>query len=345
MRIYYLYLPEMFSFGGKPVWPCRPSPGLLFLLSGIALLFPLELLGAEQDVGPVRPAEYIYPVDAPRDYLSGKFVGFASYIDRFFGDERNYQESNKSVIQLDLTRVVEHGGERKFVLSGKAKVHLPTTQKRLHLLLETDPEQNISGESPPGQTVLNNEVVTPGSYGAAVRYEKARENRWHFSADAGVKFQGVNTDPFARTRGSYSATMGQWRLKVAESLFWFNTIGAGESTQLDVEHFLSDPVLFRATSNATWLNDKQSFDLRQDLSIYHTVSGRTALLYQASAIGVSEPQLQVTEYVVLMLYRYRLHRNWVFFELSPQLHFPRDKNYDLNPLLNLRLEMLFDGSK
>ena len=93
------------------------------------------------------------------------------------------------------------------------------------------------------------------------------------------------------------------------------------------------------------LHDKQNFDLRQDLSIYHTLNDRSALLYQASAIGVSNPQVQVTEYVVLLLYRYRLRQNWIFLELSPQMHFPKADNFKSNPALSMRLEMLFDESK
>ena len=355
----------------------------LSILLGVALLFPLKALSVEpavepiqaesmqpeptlpdpaqleqpaqpEPVGPetiklepVEPDIYIYPIDAPREYLSEKFVSLVSSIDYFFGDDRNYQESNNSVFQINMTRLLGGDGEQKFVLSGRAKVHLPNTKKRLNFLLEADPEQNISSEAPPGQALLNKQVTTPSSYAAALRYEVTDKNHWHFSADAGIKFRGLTNspNPFARSRGSYSVTQGQWRLKIAESLFWFNSIGAGESTQFDAEHFVSDTALFRATSNATWLNEKKNFDLRQDFSIYHTVSDRTALLYQASAIGVSQPQLQTTEYIVLVLYRYRLHRNWIFFELSPQLHFPRATNFDVTPLLNLRLEMLFDGSK
>jgi hypothetical protein len=138
--------------------------------------------------------------------------------------------------------------------------------------------------------------------------------------------------------------MEQWRMKVAQSVFWFHSIGAGETTQLDMEHFLSNMALFRASSNATWLHDKQNFDLRQDASVYHNLGERDALLYQASVIGVSRPQLQVTEYVMLILYRYRLHRNWMFFELSPQLHFPKVDNFKSNPQLSMRLEVLFNES-
>ena len=324
------------------------------LLVGIVLLFPLQLLGAEQSAEQVRQSDRIETIDTPRDYLSGKFVGLASSIDRFFGDDRNFQESNKSVFKLDLTRMSGYGGDNKFVLSGRAKLRLPATEGRLHLLLESDPEKNISPEPAKGQADVNKNVVTPASnvvkpesYAAALRYEKAEESRWHYSTDVGIQFRGITTDPnpFARARGSYSMPLDQWRLKAAETLFWFHTIGAGTSTQLDVERLISEPFLFRATSNATWLYDKRNFDLRQDLSVYHTLSERTALLYQASAIGVTNPHVQAMDYVVLMVYRYRLHRNWIFFELSPQLHFPRERNFQSNPTFIMRLEMLFDGSK
>jgi len=59
----------------------------------------------------------------------------------------------------------------------------------------------------------------------------------------------------------------------------------GETTQLDLERVFSPQLLFRASSNATWLRNKHNFDLRQDLSVYHTLNDRTALLYQLSAIG------------------------------------------------------------
>lgn len=334
-------MPEMSSFERKST---RHSSLSLSLLLGIALLFPLKSLGVEQAAEQVQQPGFFDPIDAPRDYLSGKFVSFVTDTDRFFGDERNYQESNKSVFQLDLTRVIEHGGNRNFVLSGRAKLHLPTTEKRLHVALETNPDKNITGEPTQGQPVLLDQVVAPESYAVAARYEKAGESVWHFSTDAGVKFQSGVT-PFARMRGSYSVPMGQWRLKAAESVFWFNTIGVGENTQLDVERILSEPGLFRASTNASWLRDKHNFDLRQDLSIYHALNERTALLYQMTAIAVSQPQFQATEYVVLLLYRYRLHRDWLFFELSPQLHYPRVKNFQSSPRLNMRLEMLFDGPK
>lgn len=314
----------------------------------IALLFPLKLLGAEQAAVPAPKASILTSIDAQRDYLSGRIVGFATDIDRFFGNDRNYQESNKSVVQLDLVRATGYGGDRKLVLSARANLNLPSTEKKLHLLIESNPDQNTSGEPTATQTTaINNQVSGPQSYGLALRYEKVKEElkAMHISADAGLKFQGIHINPFMRARSSYSVPWDTWRLKAAQSVYWFNTIGLGETTQVDLEHVISEPVLFRATSNATWLHDKQNFDLRQDLSVYQTLNERTALLYQLSAMGVSNPQVQLTEYVASVFYRYRLHREWVFFELSPQIIFPKVNNFNGSFALTMRLEMLFDGTR
>jgi hypothetical protein len=323
--------------------------GLLsVLVFGTTLLFPLNVLSAEPTAEQPQPTGILASMDAPRDYLSEKIIGFATDMDRFFGNDRNYQETNKSVVQLDLARATGYGGDRKLVLSARANLNLPSTEKRLHLLIESNPDQNISGEPTTTQnTAINNQVSGPQSYGLALRYERVKEElrALHVSADAGLKFQGIHVDPFMRARTSYSVPFDTWRMKAAQSVYWFNTIGLGETTQVDFEHVVSEPVLFRATSNATWLKDKQNFDLRQDFSLYQTLNDRTALLYQASAIGVSNPQVELTEYIAQILYRYRLHRQWMFFELNPQLIFPKVNNFRSSFALTMRLEMLFDQSR
>lgn len=328
----------MFCLEHKSFWFFRFSPSLLLAM---ALLFPLPSPGEEQPAEQVPQRGFFDPIDAPRDYLSGKFVSFVTGIDRFFGDERNYQESNKSLFQMAITRVWGYGGNGKFVLSGRAKMDLPSIEKRLRVVVESNPDKNITGEQTPGQAAIPDKVVAPSSYAVGARLEKSGEDVWHFSTDAGLKVQSGLT-PYARTRVSYSVPLDQWRLKVMESVFWFNTIGVGESTQLDLERKLSEPLLFRASSNASWLRDTRNFDLRQDLSIYHALDERTALRYQASAIAVTQPQFQMTEYVLLLLCRYRLHRDWLYFELSPQLHYPKTESFRAKPQLFMRMEMVFD---
>ena len=338
-------------------WLYRFSLGVLL---GSALFIPVNLLAEElsaasapvQTTPPSAPQpERLAALEKSHDYLAEKIVRLANYLDRFFGGNRHYQESNDSAVQLDLTRVVGYGGDPKFNLAAKANLRLPATEGRLHLLLETDPEQNTTQPTQDQVAANNNKSITPGSKVAssgnlalAGRYENSDENFWHVRTDGGLKFP-IPITPFVRTRASFEKPLNEWRLKGSQSLYWFKNLGVGETTQVDLERFISEPMLFRASSNATWLKDRKNFDLRQDFSVYHTLDDRTALLYQASVIGITNPQAQVMDYVVLMLYRRRIHKDWVFLELSPQLHFPRERNYRLSPTLSMRLEMLFEGKK
>jgi len=281
-------------------------------------------------------------LDESRDYVSQRFVATINDIDRFFGSERNFQESNDSVLQLDVTRVSGYSGTRNLVLAGRANVHLPNTERRLHLLIESDPDKNITTDARPGQAALMQTSKTPSSYAAAVRYEKPQDNRWLFSVDGGVKFQGLSSHLFARSRAAYTTRLIGWQVKFTETPFWFNNLGLGSSTQLDFDRTLSEPLLLRSSSYATWLNDKQNFDLRQDLSLFQAFNERTAVLYQASVIGASQPQFHSSDYVLMLQWRYRLHQKWMFVEVSPQMHYPQTRGYRPSPMLSLRLEMLFD---
>lgn len=288
-------------------------------------------------------------IDAPRNYVSQKFVNFVTGVDRFFGNDRNYQETNDSVLQLDLTRVVGYTGLHRFVLQGKAKIRLPRTERRFHLMIESNPDTNTANATRKIQ--VNQPVATtetPSSYGAGVRLERqAADQRWHIADDLGLKFAGLNTSPFARLRGSYAVPLDGWRMTAAQTFFWFDSTGPGETTRFDFERQISDPLLFRASSNGTWTNTAQQLDLRQDLILFQKVDARTAMQYQASVIGLSNARMEshVTDYVLLMLYRHRLHRKWMYLVVSPQLHFPEDRGYRASGTLVLRLEMLFDRSR
>lgn len=304
-----------------------------------------EAFMGEEATREVTQAKLVEPVERSRDYLAGKLVGFASYIDHFFGGDRNYQESNQSVLQLDITRSIGRGAEQRFVLDGRAKLHLPNMEKRLHLVLETNPEKIATGEQQAVSPVSRSTEAEQDSIAAAARIEKSEEKLWHASADAGLQFKGLATNLFARARGRFEVPLDKWNFKAAETFFWFPATGTGATTTLDLERHIDEPQLFRASTNATWLMKTGNFNLRQDISLFHTLNERAALLYQLSAIGVSKPQMLVNEYILLLAYRYQLSHEWVYAELSPQLHYPKIENYRIHPMLVLRLELLFDESR
>ncbi len=320
-------------------------------LGGI-LLFPLASL-AEDATKDLPPKPSL--IDLQRDYVSDKFLDLSRGIDSFFGTERNFQETDKSVLQLDAAQMMGRNGSPVIALTFKAKFDLPNAQKRFHLLLESNPDQtqNLPGATlaqqplPLQQASLFKEASTPDSYGAALRFENSDNSHWHFSVDGGMKADGgvslldISIHPFARSSAIFITPLDWGQLKLTESLYSFNTTGPGENTLLELDHYYTDKILFRSTSSATFLYDKEYFDLHQDFSFFQTLDQQTSLLYQLSANGVSRPSAEVSEYVALMLYRRRVHQDWVFLELSPQLHYPKATNFLLDAQFIVRLEFMF----
>ncbi|MGE0373754.1 MAG: hypothetical protein AB7Q01_17990 [Gammaproteobacteria bacterium] len=295
---------------------------------------PIELSGEESVFDFLNPAH---------DFWSEKVSDYAGRLDRFFGDERTFQEANESIVQFDLIQLVDEGGDHRTTFSGRAKLVLPQTEKRLHLLVETDPEEVASNEISEEGPVTAGDIRSADSYAAALRYQKDKEDIWHFSTDLGVHLSS-GLDPYTRVRGSGALMLGAWRFKLTETLFWFRTIGPGETTRLDIERPLAAALLFRSASSGTWLHDDSSFSVRQDLSLYQTVDDRRALLYQISGVGTAQPEKRMEEYVVLLRYRHRLHHHWLYGEISPQVHYPEETGYHPDLQLVLRLEIQFgDG--
>ena len=323
------------------------------LILGILLLYPLVSIAGDVlvEIPEDLPPKPSY-IDFKRDYLSDKFVGFASGIDSFFGTDRNFQETNKSVLQIDATQVTQEGNAPTIGLSFKAKFHLPNAQRRLRLLIESNPDQNLPGQTlgqqlQQQQTSIFKEVSTPDSYGAALRFGSKEGDPLQSSVDGGLKadngkeFYTYSIHPFARSSASYFYPMSFVQLKLTESAFWFNSTGLGENTLLEVDRHITDKVMFRASSGATFLIKNVDYAYHQDFAIFDTIDREKSLLYQISANGVSRPAAEITEYVALVLYRRLIHQDWVFLEINPQLHFPKVNNFQLNSELILRLEFMF----
>lgn len=302
---------------------------------------PAETPGSAASAGPAEEASFFDFLNPTHEYWSGHVADYAGRMDRFFGDDRDFEEINQSILRLSLTQSLKEGGKHDTTFSGRARLSLPSAKKRLHLLIETDPEEVATGETGTEGVLVPRDITSRDSYAAAVRFQKDREQRWHFSADVGARLRS-GLDPYTRVRGSGTALLGLWRFKLAETLFWFRTLGPGETTRLDIERASIDGLrLFRSSSQATWLRDEDGFSMRQDLALYHTLNDRQALLYQLSVLGTTEPNTHAEEYIALLRYRHRLHRDWLFGEISPQMHYPVELDYHPDPQLVLRLEILF----
>ena len=308
----------------------------------ILILWPGAGVAQEAQTFYSEEPSYFDWLDKPRDYLSERFVSLSNRVDRFFTDERVFQESRTSYLRFYGDLVLKKSGSSDFNPQLQAKVILPALEKRLHILLESD--SNITGEVPTAAVPTQSgapKVNVPNDFRAAVQVQVADTPRWNINTDAGLRFHGLTLPPFARVRASRVQTVRQWQLRFTEAVYWYEQSGMGESTQFDADYKFNDRYLGRSRTQAIWSDHDQRFDYEQSFYLFHPIDESHALSYGASIYGQSQPNTHVNDYALSATWRTRVHREWLFFDIQPGLSWPETDDFHVTPTLLLRVEAVF----
>ena len=63
--------------------------------------------------------------------------------------------------------------------------------------------------------------------------------------------------------------------------------------------------------------------------------------YDFTTIYHTRPETHVDRYVLSVRYRKRTKREWLYYEIAPQVSFDHEYDYVFNPGIRLRLEFFF----
>lgn len=306
-----------------------------------SLFFSAQLHAADQS----DPAEtkkeqpnlsFFEPLDDTRDSISKNVVTFANWADNYFGSDVVFDESQKSHLKLNIQQVFEEGHEPRYEINLLGKLSLPNTSKRLELLIASDAEEDGDADD----TVT--EAVESQEQSVGLRYIQYSSSWVRAHTDMGVRLRsGFDTFLRFRLRGLFSA--GRWRMRASETVFWRDSEGWGETSRLDIERPLQPHFLFRSVSQATWLKDDDELDIGQSFLLIHDINRHRAVVYRAGLSATSKPELHTTGYIVSIRFRELIHRDWLFFEITPAVNFPKDENFHSRHSLNFKLETLFGG--
>jgi hypothetical protein len=325
----------------------RPgAPAAVFVLPGriFILLMMWPIMGAAQVDEPIFSEEpsYFDWLDKPRNYISERFVSLSTRVDRFFGDERVFQESRTSYLRFYGDLVLRKAGASDFEPKLQAKLVLPALEKRLKILIESN--DNVTGEVPVTSVTTRKgvpNVNVPNDFRAAVQVLLTDSPHWNINTDAGLRFHGLSLPPFVRARASRVQNLQNWQFRLTEAVYWYEQSGAGESTQFDADRKVGEHDLARSRTIATWSDHDQQFDYEQDFFLFHPIDDNHALSYQAGVFGASQPNSHVTDYALSATWRTRLHREWLFFDVQPGLSWPETESFHLTPTILLRVEAVF----
>ena len=286
---------------------------------------------------PKRP--FFSFLDRPHNVISTKVEAFARNIDEFFSKDKVFYETSGTYLRLRADSVFNEGGDVGYEGNVRLKLRLPNTKRKLKFTLESDANERPDDIT----TQLENTpiaVVEDKDYFAGLQATLGKKNEWQFKPSIGLRLSS-SVEPYVKFRLKRKYEFTKWNIYWHETPYWFDSFGWGFDSYLELNTKISDEALFRASTFARWTNEADQFELSQVFSIFHTLSKRRAMSYFVGVYGNSEPTVFATHYLIGATYRQNVHKDYLFFEIIPQIKYDKLNDFHAEQTLTLRVEFVF----
>lgn len=289
--------------------------------------------------GAAEAAPVLGVLDAPHDYLAQGVESLATSIDRFFANTNNYNYTTESFAQLRLDSYWEKAQKVEFQPAVRAKLHLPGTERRFRLLLETDPDELLAPSE--RQQDISTPSAEENDYFLSLLWARDSGEGWRAQPAAGVVLK-LPGEAFARLQFFRSFLLRPgYSVRPAQVFYWYSLRGKGSDSSLEFNLRLGANHLFRATTLFRWTERNRFWEPSETLTLYQWLSPRARLYYQFGVYGQGRPATRVVRYTASLNFRRQLSRDWLFYELRPQLSYREEDNWRPLPSFLLRFDVIF----
>lgn len=284
----------------------------------------------------------------PVHYDLTRFVdNTARNLDQFFGTEDSFFVENQSFLRVALDQRLQPG-ESKLDPSVRFRVDLPTTKKRLRLIIESDIEEPLGRLTEQGiREVRGGERfdTNNSAVGLEQRSSKDPTQAWVQGLGLGVKF-GSPLDPYVRYSAArqWNFSESKWQINSLSRVTQFNQRGLQVRTNFDVNKPLQQDLSLRFQTYVEFEEMRDSVVFSQTAEINRVLDSRTALRYALIVVGEDRGENTIKDYVLQAYFRRDIHKNILFVDIIPEVHFPTEGGRDPYLALTLRLEAFFRGN-
>jgi hypothetical protein len=268
-------------------------------------------------------------------------------IDGFFGTNDSLNVENDSYLRVSQELEWLEGDVLQHDIGMRFRLDVPTTSQRLRLVLESKPEEAEGTLAEQGAQRLRNDQREKRTsvLGLDRLFDKDKSKGWRNRLGGGIKLH-LPPDPYARftTERLWRLGDGPWQLSSYNRLSWFNSDGYSARSRWDIGRLLDDSRHLRYVTQFQWQEEVDTLEFSQSMELSQILGKRSAIQYAGVVVGESSSIPRVNDYYLQAAYRRNLHEEALFFDLVPELHFPRDADFQARWALTLRLEMFFRGA-
>lgn len=265
------------------------------------------------------------------------------WADRTLSGSGQSLPNNKSYLRIGFATESEYGDPAQFEPEARFRLDIPTTERKLRLVIESESEDLI----PLGERQRDRQLTEPDRSDqeatGALRYLTQIGDAVNFSADVGARLR-LPPDAFWRATAEKRWQLDDnWVLNAQQRFYYFHQNGWGERTWVSAGRQIGDGWYFRSSSELEWVHKDKEFVAGQIFRLRKSLNNRMTVTPRLGVLGESKPSWRTTSAFGDLTFRYRLHSDWLFAELIPALEFPRDEGFTDQASVVFRVEMFFSG--
>jgi hypothetical protein len=269
-----------------------------------------------------------------QQYVSLKVDKTANWFDSFFDDSHQVAEDASTRVRFRPELFLRQEQGAKVRVKVAAKVNLPNLSRKMSLV--------IGGDDGTGDFDNSLDDTLEGASIGVQAFGK-QTKKWNLSLTAGVTLDDFAL--FAGPRARYLHPLGDSsQIRFIQIFRWFTNNGWDTRSRLDFDHVFSNGIFFRQTVDGRRRADKydeEGFRTRVSTLVNQRLSNSSGLQYEWFTIFHTEPDSHVDSTTVALRYRKRYKYDWLFFEVVPQLAFEDEFDWDINPGIRFRVEVIF----
>lgn len=287
-------------------------------------------------------------IDETQAALSNQVMRTAAWIDSFFDAERVQAEENESTLRLKLKTFIEEGETAEFGFNASLRLVLPKLQDRVSLVVSGDPDDDPDFEKNPADA-RQAEVTGSDERNVTVSFQyKVKETLSRYiSASMGFRFRGLLPVVYLEGRYRYQVPLDHWTARFTQRFRWYTDVGWESRTNLTFDTTLSPWWFFRTGMTGDWYEDRKDEGFFYGIGAFVTqkLSERRAIEYGWVNSFQTEPNNHLEEITFAARYRQNIWRSWVFYEIQPQIRFPKSEAFNITPGVLLLLESIIGKPK
>lgn len=277
-------------------------------------------------------------LDRHKQLVDSQVLRASQWVDGFFDDPNNLAESTSTQFRIRPEFYYRKEQGAKFKFKASVKISLPGLSEKVSFVAGSSEDSDDPGGT--SQEVDDESIV-------GLQFFLSDSLKWNTSITAGVKFNSFAGLVGPRFR--YQTAMGEnSSMRFTQTFRWQTNNYWEIGTRVDLNFVLNQRFFFRQTVYGRWRgeeNDEKGYRTKVSSVLSQKLNHTTGLQYEFSTIFHTEPDNHVDEYTLALRFRQRTSREWLYYEIVPQVSFEDEFDYKANPGIRLRLEIFFGGNK